>query len=392
MKFPRLFKRNNTPAFDTYFDRFSSAQNTAGVHVDHHSAEGVSAVYGCVSAIAETVASLPLDVYRRTADGREKARSHPLYRLLHDTPNDWQTALEFREQLQRHVLLRGNGYARIIWDSAGRVQALKPLHPDSVTVLTNQTSDRLLYDVTDRNGKLTRLTSDEVLHLRFHSDDGILGRSPIQVARDTIGLALAEQTHGSKMFEQGTKLSGIIETAPGTTKEQAAQIRQSWADGQAGVSNHGKTPVLPQGAKYSTVSMTLEDAEWIEARKLSVIEVCRLFRCPPVIVQSMESANYSNSVELARQFVTLTLRRHLAAWEQAINRTMLGGTYFAEHNVEGLLRGDSAARALFYQRGIEDGWMLRSEVRRLENLPAVEGIDVNPDVNSVNSDVNQEAK
>lgn len=367
--------RNSTPAYDTYWQQLATAQNSAGVHVDHHSAEGVSAVYACVSAIAETVASLPLDVYRRTNDGREKDRSHPLYKLLHDTPNDWQTALEFREQLQRHVLLRGNGYARIIWDSAGRVQALKPLHPDSVTVLTNQTSDRLLYDVTDRNGKLTRLTSDDVLHLRFHSDDGILGRSPIQVARDTIGLALAEQTHGSKMFEQGTKLSGVIETQAGTTKEQAAQIRDSWATGQAGVSNHGKTAVLPQGAKFSTVSMTLEDAEWIEARKLSVIEVCRLFRCPPVIVQSMESANYSNSVELARQFVTLTLRRHLAAWEQAINRTMLSGNYFAEHNVEGLLRGDSAARATFYQRGIEDGWMLRSEVRRLENLPSIEGID-----------------
>lgn len=376
MKFP-WFKKHETRAdtFDPYWSQFQFGQDTAGVHVDHRSAEGVSAVYACVSAIAETVASLPLDVYRRTDDGREKARNHPLYHLLHDAPNDWQTALEFRELLQRHVLLRGNGYARIVWNGAGRVEALKPLHPDSVTVLTNASSDRLLYDVTDRNGRLTRLTADDVLHLRFHSDDGVLGRSPIHVARDTIGLALAEQTHGAKMFEQGTKLSGVIETAPGTTKEQAAQIRESWAVGQSGVSNHGKTAVLPQGAKFNTVSMTLEDAEWIEARKLSVIEVCRLFRCPPVIVQSMESANYSNSVELARQFVTLTLRRHLVAWEQAVNRTLLGGSFFCEHNVEGLLRGDSTTRAEFYQRGIEDGWLLKSEVRRMENLPTVEGID-----------------
>lgn len=380
------FKKRETRAdhFDPYWLQFSTAQNSAGVHVDHKSAEGVSAVYACVSAIAETVASLPLHVYRRTEDGRERATSHPLYKLLHDAPNDWQSALELREMLQRHVLLRGNGYARIIWNGAGRVEALKPMHPDSVTVLTNGASDRLLYDYTDRNGKLTRLTSDEVLHLRFHSDDGILGRSPIAVARDTIGLALAEQTHGASMFRQGTKLSGVIETQPGTTKEQAGQIRQSWADGQAGVGNHGKTAVLPAGASFRTVSMTLEDAEWIEARKLSVIEVCRLFRCPPVIVQSMESANYSNSVELARQFVTLTLARHLAAWEQAINRTLLGGPYFAEHNVEGLLRGDSANRAQFYQRGVEDGWLLRSEVRKLENLPAIEDIDVNPDVKGVN--------
>lgn len=377
----KLFKRstalanNTTPAFDRYWDKVSPALDNAGVHVDHRTAEGVSAVYACVSAISETVASLPLDVYRDSENGREKAKDHPLFSLLHYAPNDWQTALEFREMLQRHVLLRGNGYARIVWDANGRPMALKPMHPDSVTVLTNTATDRLLYDYTDRYGKLTRLTQDDVLHLRFHSDDGILGRTPIQVARDTVGLALAEQTHGASMFAQGTKLSGVIQTPPATTPEQARNIQQSFAAGFASVTNHGKTPVLPAGAEFKSVSMTLEDAEWIEARKLSVIEICRLFRVPPVIVQSMESANYSNSVELARQFVTLTLRRHLTCWEQAINRLMLSAPYYAEHNVEGLLRGDSTNRATFYQRGIEDGWLLKSEVRQMENLPKVEGID-----------------
>lgn len=221
----RMFEtRNNTPAYDRYFDQFSQASNSAGVNVTAQTAESISAVYGCVSAISETVASLPLDVYRHSDDGRDKARTHPLYALLHDTPNDWQTALEFREQLQRHVLLRGNGYARIRWSGAGRVQALEPIHPDSVSILRNSTSERLVYEYTDRHGKLQRLTADEMLHLRFHSDDGILGRSPIAVARDTLGLALAERTHGAKMFEQGTKLSGVIETAPGTTRIQAGRF------------------------------------------------------------------------------------------------------------------------------------------------------------------------
>ncbi|MDH0122372.1 phage portal protein, partial [Stutzerimonas stutzeri] len=176
----------------------------------------------------------------------------------------------------------------------------------------------------------------------YHSDDGILGRSPIQVARDTIGLALAERTHGAKMFEQGTKLSGVIETPPGTTKEQAGQIRESWSAGQAGIANHGKTAVLPQGATFKTVSMTLEDAEWIEARRLSIVETARLFRVPPVMIGDMEAANYSNVVELARFFVTNTLRRHLVMWEQAINRACINNpAFFVEHNVEGLLRGDS---------------------------------------------------
>ncbi|SDI79459.1 phage portal protein [Pseudomonas abietaniphila] len=373
----RLFTRsdNNTPAYDRYFDQFNQASNSAGVNVTVQTAESISAVYAAVAAISESVGSLPLDVYRRTDDGRDKARTHPLYPLLHDAPNDWQTALEFREQLQRHVLLRGNGYARIRWNGAGRVQALEPIHPDAVQILRSSASERLIYEFTDRHGKLQRLTADEMLHIRYHTEDGILGRSPIQVARDTVGLALAERTHGERMFANGTKLSGVIETQPGTTKQQAGEIRESWAAGQGGVSNHGKTAVLPQGAIFKTVSMTLEDSEWIEARRLSVEEVARLFRVPPVLIGDLREANYSNAVELARYFVVHTLRRHLVAWEQAINSTLLGTGFFAEHNVEGLLRGDSVTRAEFYQRGIEDGWLLRSEVRRMENLPTVEGID-----------------
>jgi HK97 family phage portal protein len=379
VKFPRLFKRSSpeptTPAYDTYYDRLTGFPGVAGVDVNTTTAEGISAVYACVAAISETVGSLPLDVYRNTEDGREKAKTHPLYRLLHDAPNNYQTALEFREQMQRHVLLRGNAYAEIVWNPNGSVKALLPLHPDSVTVLRSSLGN-LVYDHVDGKGNQRRLLADEVLHLRYHSDDGILGRSPIQVARDTIGLALAERAHGAKMFEQGTKLSGVIETPPGTTKEQAGQIRESWSAGQAGIANHGKTAVLPQGATFKTVSMTLEDAEWIEARRLSIVETARLFRVPPVMIGDMEAANYSNVVELARFFVTNTLRRHLVMWEQAINRACINNpAFFVEHNVEGLLRGDSLARANFYQRGIEDGWMLRSEVRRIENLPAIEGID-----------------
>lgn len=380
MKFiRRLFeKRAEEPAnaYDNYWARFGAAQDVAGVAVTPGSAEGISAVYAAVSAISESVAGLPLDVYRRTADGREKARAHPLQRLLHSEPNPHQTALEFREMLQRHVLLRGNAYAEIKWNAAGRVESLNALHPDSVSVMVTP-DDRLVYDVTNRHGVTRRLLAEEVLHLRYHTDDGLMGRSPIQVARDTVGLALAERTHGERMFAQGTKLSGVIQTQPGTTKEQAAGIRESWAAGQAGVGNHGKTAVLPAGAEFKTVSMTLEDAEWIEARRMSVEEVARLFRVPPVLIGDLREANYSNAVELGRYFVTHTLRRHLVMWEQAINRALITDqrTFYAEHNVEGLLRGDSLKRAQFYQRGIEEGWMLRSEVRRLENLPAIEGID-----------------
>jgi len=203
--------------------------------------------------------------------------------------------------------------------------------------------------------------------------------SPITAARGVVELALSEQEHGRNTFTNGAKLLGVLKF-PGKLKpEQRQAIAASWASQYAGGANAGRTAVLDEGVDFQALSMNLEDAQWIEARKLSVIEVCRLFRVPPVIVQSMEEANYSNSVELARQFITLSLRRHLVAWEQAIAKQLLTEagrrSYFAEHQVEGLLRGDSANRAAFYSSGIASGWMLKSEARKLENLPAIEGID-----------------
>lgn len=344
------------------------------------SAQGVSAVYACVQAIAETTASLPLILFRRMGEDRERATDHPLYRVLHDQFNPEQTALEGREYLQACLLLRGNAFARIVRGYDGQVRELWPINPDTMQV--RRTPTGLLYEYTI-DGVLTRLLAHEVLHLRHRlGDDGIMGVSPIQAARGVVELALSEQEHGKNTFTNGAKLLGVLKF-PGKLKpEQRTAIATSWASQYAGGANAGRTAVLDEGVDFQALSMSLEDASWIEARKLSVIEVCRLFRVPPVIVQSMEGANYSNSVELSRQFVTLSLRRHLVAWEQAIAKQLLTEagrrSYFAEHQVEGLLRGDSANRAAFYSSGIASGWMLKSEARKLENLPAIEGIDDAP--------------
>jgi len=348
-------------------------------------AQSVSAVYACVQAIAETTASLPLILFRRGEDGdRERAADHPLYRTLHDMANPEQTALEFREYMQAAVLLKGNAYARIVRGYDGQVRELWPLNPDNVQV--RRTPSGLVYEHS-KEGVLTRLLSHEVLHLRHRlGDDGVLGVSPIAAARGVVELAIAENEHGRNTFTNGAKMLGVLKF-PGKLKpEQRQAIGASWASQHAGAANAGRTAILEEGVDFQALSMSLEDASWIEARKLSVIEVCRLFRVPPTIVQSMESANYSNSVELARQFVTMTLRRHLIAWEQAIAAKCLTEagrrTYFAEHQVEGLLRGDSANRAAFYSSGINDGWMLRSEARKLENLSAIDGIDDAPTTTS----------
>ena len=344
-------------------------------------AQSVSAVYACVQAIAETTASLPLILFRRGEDGdRERAADHPLYRVLHDMANPEQTALEFREYMQAAVLLKGNAFARIVRGYDGQVRELWPLNPDNVQV--RRTPSGLVYEHS-KEGVLTRLLSHEVLHLRHRlGDDGVLGVSPIAAARGVVELAIAENQHGVSTFTNGAKLLGVLKF-PGKLKpEQRQAIGASWASQHAGAANAGRTAILEEGVDFQALSMSLEDASWIEARKLSVIEVCRLFRVPPSIVGAMEQSNYSNSVEMARQFATQTLRRHLVMWEQAIAAKCLTDAgrraYFCEHAVEGLLRGDSANRAAFYSSGINDGWMLRSEARKLENLPALPGVDDAP--------------
>lgn len=350
----------------------------SGAAVNPATAQTVSAVYACVQAIAETVASLPLILYQRKADDRTRATGHPLYGVLHDQPNPEQTALEFRELMTANVLLCGNAYARIELGGDGQVRALWPLNPDRVRV--QRVNSRIVYDVADSEGRQFRLLAHEVLHLRHRiGPDGLLGVSPIAAARGVVELAIAEREHGVNTFTNGAKLLGVLKF-PGKLKpEQRTAIAASWSSQHAGGANAGRTAILEEGVDFQAVSMSLEDAEWIAARQFSVEEIARLFRIPPTVIGDLRHGNYSNSVEMARQFVTQTLRRHLVAWEQAIASKCLTDAgrsmYFAEHSVEGLLRGDAANRADFYDKGIGAGWLLKSEARRLENLPTIEGID-----------------
>ena len=373
-----LEKRSNG---DAYWGNFAALQSGP---VNAATAQSVSAVYACVGAISETVASLPLILFKRNGDDRERATDHPLYRCLHDQANDQQTALEFREWMMASVLLRGNAFAKIQRRYDGQVTALLPMSCDRVTVL--RVGDKLGYEFTDHMGKVERLLQSEVLHLRHRlGDDGILGVSPITAAKSVIQLAISERDHGVNTFNNATRLGGVLKIPGKLTPEQKASLSASWST-QHGGTNTGKTAILESGVEFQPISMTLEDAEWIAARAFSVTEVARLFRCPPTVIGDLTHGNYSNSVEMARQFVTMTLRRHLVAWEQAISKQLLTEVgrrvYFAEHQVEGLLRGDSVNRADFYAKGIDAGWLKPSEARKLENLSVIEGID---DVQATNA-------
>lgn len=375
-----LERRSTTaaPGGDSYWSDFQALRSGP---VNAATAQSVSAVYACVAAVSETVASLPLILFRRKGDDRERASDHPLYRVLHDQANPHMTALELRELMQAQVLLRGNSFARIVTGWDGQVRELWPLPVD--TSVLRLPDGKLAYEYSDKAGKRVRLLSDEVLHLKHRAgDNAVLGVSPIAAAREVVQLAISEREHGNTLFTNGTRLSGVLKM-PGRLKDtQRASLKESWRSQYAGGANAGGVPVLEEGMEYQPISMTLEDADWIAARQFSVEEVCRLFRVPPTIVGDLRHGNYSNSVELARQFVTLTLRRHLLMWEQGIASKLLTEAgrriYFAEHQVEGLLRGDATNRASFYSSGIKDGWLLPSEARKLENLPAVPGIDDKP--------------
>lgn len=342
--------------------------------VNETTAQGVSACYACVQAISETVATLPLILYRRKGEDRERAHGHPLYKVLHDQANPEWTAMEAREYLTASTLLTGNGYGLLGFGYDGQVRELWPLDPNRVRVL-RLPNGRLAYDYTDDKGEMRRYLAEEVLHLRHRiGRDGVLGVSPIQAARGVVELAIQEQDHGLDTFKNGAKLLGVLKVPGKLSPEQKIQIKDGWR-----TNTSGQTPILEHGADYQSLSMSLVDAQWLEAQQFSVEQVARIFRVPPPVIGHLADANYSNSLEMARQFITLSLRRPMAMWEQAISAKCLTEAgrraYFAEHEVSGLMRGDAEARANFYESGIRAGWMLKSEPRRLENLPTIEGID-----------------
>jgi len=348
-------------------------------NVTPESAQSVAAVYAAVGVISEAIGSLPLRLYRRGDDSRTPAVDHPLHRCLHREPNEHQSSQEFIEWMTAAMLLHGNAYARILrgWD--GQVRALIPLAPERVTIMRK--GDAIAgFEYSNRDGERERLLPDEVFHLRHRAGpDPLIGQSPIQAARAVVELAMAEAQHGSAAFNNGTRLSGVLKM-PGKLKDaQRASLKDSWRTQYAGGANAGGVPILEEGMEYQPISMSLEDAEWIAARQFSVQEVARIFKVPPPLLADLGNANYANAVQVNRWFVTHCLGRHMSAWEGAISRQLLTDAgrrmYQPEFSAEGLLRGDSDNRAAFYREGINAGWLLPSEARRLENLPTVEGID-----------------
>ncbi len=346
------------------------------------SAQSVGACYAAVALIAEAIGSLPLRLYRKDGDDRAAATEHPLHTVLHRAPNASQSATEFWEWMVSSMLLTGNAYAKVTRGFDGQVRSLDPMVTDRVTIM-RKGETIAGYEYTNRDGVRERLLPAEAFHLRHRAgSDPLVGVSPISAARAVIQLAQAEAQHGQSTFDNGTKASGII-TMPGKLRhEQRQAIATSWASQYAGGANAGKVPIMEEGSSFVPISLSLADSEWVASRRFSVEEVARIFKVPPVLIGDLSHSTYSNSVAMDMFFAKHTLGRHLSAIEGAINRQLLtpqaARTMYAEFSLEGLLRGASTERAAFYSSAINDGWMLRSEARKLENLPALPGVDDAP--------------
>lgn len=354
--------------------------SSSGKHVTERSAMQMTAVYSCVRVLFEAVAGLPLHMYRYTDEGsKEKAVEHPLYFLLHDEPNLEMTSFVFRETLMTHLLLWGNAYAQIIRNGKGEIIALYPLMPDRMKV-DRDDHGQLYYeyvvstdDAPVNKGSLVKLFPDEVLHIPGLGFDGLVGYSPIAMAKNAIGLAIAAEEYGSKFYANGAAPSGVLEH-PGVLKDPA-RVRESWSETFGGSANSHKVAVLEEGMKYTPISINPSEAQFLETRKFQINEIARIFRVPPHMVGDLEKSSFSNIKQQSLEFVKYTLEPWLIRWEQSLARALLTSDekkkYFVKFNVDGLLRGDYQSRMQGYAVGIQNGFMCPNDVRALENMDLI---------------------
>lgn len=342
---------------------------------------GLAATYACVNLLAGTQASLPLMIYRTDAQGvRTVARDHPLYFVLHDSPNFDQSSVDFWEFMCAGIELYGNAYAVIGKRSGGIVNSLTPVRPDIVTVKRNNVGE-IEYSWTD-DGKSYRYGQTDVLHIRGFSGGPLGGVSPLAMCRQTFGGALAAERAANGMFSNGAMPSGVLSTEKTLTGEQRQQAEKLLQEKFVGSLNAGRPMLLDNGVKWDQLTISPEDAQMLETRRFSVEEICRIFSVPPHMIGHTEnSTSWGTGLEQQTLgFVKFTLRRRLKRIEQALEKQLLSlqerrSGIRIEFNLEGLLRGDSAGRASFYQTMTQMGAMTVNEVRALENLPPVPGGD-----------------
>jgi HK97 family phage portal protein len=378
-----IFKARDKPKNALGGSRYSFffGNTSAGKPVNEHTAMQMTAVYSCVRILSETLAGLPLHVYRyNDSGGKEKYLKHPLYKLLHDEPNPEMTSFAFRETLMSHLLLWGNAYAQIIRNARGEVIALYPLMPNKMTV-DRDSKGRLFYLYSRTSDDAPTLGEDsqvylapsEVLHIPGLGFDGLIGYSPIAMAKNAVGLAIATEEYGAKFFANGAAPGGVLEH-PGTIKDPQ-KVKESWNSAYQGSQNAHRVAVLEEGMKYQPIGISPEQAQFLETRKFQINEIARIFRVPPHMLADLEKSSFSNIEQQSLEFVKYTLDPWVVRWEQSMCRALLMESekpiVFIKFNVDGLLRGDYVSRMSGYATARQNGWMSANDIRELENLDRI---------------------
>jgi HK97 family phage portal protein len=362
---------------------FGYGPSKSGMTVNEQTAMNISAVWACVQLIAGNLASLPLDHYRRKANGdRERATDSRLQRLLHDEPNAEMTSTSFREAIQTHLLLWGNGFAEIRRDGAGRIFDLTPIEPWRVMARRRQgLYGPLFYQVSNRDGTMSLLEPESILHIAGLSANGIWGHSVVSRARESFGLTMAQEQFGATFFGKGATFGGVFAPKSPIRKEQREEFLQSIKERHEGVDRAHQFIVLPADMTFTQLGIPGRDAQFLQQRQFQIAEIARWFNVPPHMIGDVErSTSWGTGIEQQTiGFLQFTLRRWLVKWEQELNRKLISplerNYQFIEFNVDGLERGDQDSRYKSYQIAIMTGWMTRNEVRRKENMPALDGLD-----------------
>lgn len=381
-----------SPVDDYWYSRPGYASDS-GMRVSPESAMQLSAVFSCVRVCAETLASCPIVIYRLLPDGgKERALDHPLYKVLHDKPNIYQTSLEFVEMMQGHIELRGNAFAIIVPGPNGAIEELIPLHPDRVNVY-RLPNGRLRYQVRAwYSGAVENYAMEEIFHVRGLSSDGMIGMSPIAVQREVIGTAIAQQEYAARFFANDSQPRGVLQH-PGKLSEPAyKRLRDSFTESQTGVNRH-KAAILEEGLTYNALGMNNRDSQFLEARQFSRSDIAGFFRVPLHKIGDLSKSAFSNIEQQSIEFVTDCQRPRAVRWEKRTQVDLIdpldlqdGNKYFSEFNLDALLRGDIKSRYEAYAIGRQWGWLSRNDVRRKENEnPIDNGDDYLTPLNMVDS-------
>ena len=382
-------QQQDTPRAETFSmsdverlsDLFGARSSAAGVYVTEESAMRVSAVYGAVRLLCGSIATLPLQVFRRTSDGRELAEDHPLYDLLHLQPNPMLSAVVYWETVVMHVLLAGNHYSLIGRTRGGEPISLTPLKPSRVE--PDVKDGQLIYFVTFDDGKYAAYHQDDILHIPNVGWNGKKGLSTIRyAAQNSVGTAMAADEYAARFFANDATPRGYLKFDKPLKREQAELIRDYWYEKHQGLDKSHVPAIISEGGEFKEISMSAEDAQILETRRFQVTDIARIFGVPPwMLGETSTSTSWGTGLEQqARGFVTFTLRPHLIRIQQEVNRKLFRHReFYAEFNAAALLSADTKGRHEAYQIALggnqQPGWMSVNEVRKLENLSPVEGAD-----------------